>query len=103
LRQFDVCENPSARSRPVAPLVVVLQSHLLDEMPTVIIAPLLIDDGRSAYAEASVIVAWNGTSLVLSVPEMVAVEARSLSRTVGNLGAYEDAIRRALDRIFTGF
>ena len=53
MRQFDVCENPSARSREAAPFVVVLQSHLLNEMPTVIVAPLLIDDGRSAYAEAS--------------------------------------------------
>jgi toxin CcdB len=103
LRQFDVCENPSARSREAAPFVVVLQSHLLNEMPTVIVAPLLIDDGRSAYAEASTIVAWNGSSFILSVPELVAIEARSLPRTLGNLGAYEENIRRALERLFTGF
>jgi toxin CcdB len=103
LRQFDVCENPSARSREAAPFLVVLQSHLLNEMPTAIVAPLLIDDGRSAYAEASAKVTWNGSTFILSVPELVAIDARSLSRPLGNLGAYEEGIRRALERLFTGF
>ncbi len=103
MRQFELYQNPSERSRPVAPFVVVLQSHLLDAMPTVIVAPLIVDDGRSAYVEASVRIEWEGATYLMSVGELVAIDARSLSRSLGFLGEHEDAIRRALERLFTGF
>ena len=34
MRQFDILDNPSIRSRAVAPYVVVLQSHHLAAIPT---------------------------------------------------------------------
>jgi toxin CcdB len=85
LRQFDVCQNPSERSREAAPYVVVLQSHLLSAMPTAIIAPLLRDDDRSAYTYTSVRVTFDEHTYILSAAELVAVDARNLRRTLGNL------------------
>lgn len=82
---------------------MVLQSHLLDGAPTVVVAPLLIDDGRSAYSEASVTLVFAGTSYILSVPEMAGVERGRRRAGVGSVAENEDAIRRALERVFTGF
>jgi len=87
----------------VAPYVVVLQSHLLDGAPTALVAPLLIDDGRSAYSEASVVLRFLGESYILSGLEMAGIDKGHLRAAIGNLTEYEDTIRRALDRIFTGF
>ena len=101
--QFDVYENPSPRWRVIAPYVVVLQSHLLGRLPSAVVAPLLIDDGRSAYAEASVIVDLLGATYILSALELGVVDAEGLRRAVGSLKDYEYEIRRALDRVFTGF
>ena len=103
MRQFDVFPNPSDRSREAAPYVVVLQSHFLAAVPTTIVAPLLIDDDRSAYSDASVKLAFDNQRYVLSVPELAGIEPSRLKGCVGSLTAHEDAIRRALDRVFTGF
>lgn len=103
MRQFDVYENPSKRSRPIAPYVVVLQSHLLAAAPTIVVAPLILDDGRSNYSAISVLAPFRGQSFIVVVPELAAVDPALLRRVVGDLREYEDAIRRALERLFTGF
>jgi toxin CcdB len=103
LRQFDVFRNPSSRSRAGIPFVIALQSHLLNSMPTVIIAPLLVDDSRSAYSYTSARILFDGQRYILSAAEMVAIDATTLGRSIGNLVDHEDAIRRAMERVFTGF
>lgn len=85
------------------PYVVVLQSHFFEDVPTVVVAPLVLDDGRSTYTGASVEVEFNGARYVVSVPELAAINRGDLRRAVGDLIAHEDAIRRAIDRVFSGF
>lgn len=103
MRQFDVHQNPSERSRPIAPYVIVLQSHHLAAAPTVIVAPLILSSGPVAYTEISVVTEFQGANYAISVGELAGVHAHLLQRPIGNLAQHEDAIRRALDRIFTGF
>ena len=103
MRQYDVFANPSARSREIAPFVVTLQSHLLSALPTVVVAPLLRNDARSAYSYTSVRVVHDGQTYILSVAEAVAMDIRNLQQAVGNLLVYEDAIRSAISRVFNGF
>ena len=45
----------------------------------------------------------DGDPLVIVLTELAGVQGRSLTRRVGSLLAHEDDIRRALDRLFTGF
>ncbi len=103
MRQFDLFDNPSVRSRAFVPFVVVLQSHYLSAMPTVVVAPLIRDDGRSAYTDVSARVAVNGETFIVSAAELAAVEARLLGKPIGSLLSEEDAIRSALQKVFTGF
>ena len=103
MRQFDVCRNPSERSRAFAPYVVILQSHFLRAMPTVVVAPMLIAEGRQPYSEVGAAVPFQGETHIVSVAELAAVDSKRLGAVLGNLGDHEDAIRRALDRLFTGF
>ena len=101
--QFDVYPIPSARSRREIPYLVILQSHFFDGVPTVIVAPLLIDDGRSAYSAGSVKVALSDAKCVVSAPELAGIDRTMLRDRAGNLGDYEYELRRALDQLFTGF
>lgn len=103
IRQFDVLANPSARSRAVIPFIVALQSHFLEEMPTVLVAPLVRIPPDAVYTRVALPVTFQDEDLMLSLAEMAAVSKASLSAPVGNLASHEDAIRRALDRLFTGF
>jgi toxin CcdB len=103
VRQFDVLPNPSERSRRIAPLVVIVQSHLLDNLPTVIVAPLLRSAERPAFTQVGLSVTFNGEDYTCSLAELSATDVHRLSRPLGSLRDYEYEIRRALDRLFTGF
>jgi len=103
LRQFDVYEAPTEAARRIAPFVMVLQSHFLNSLPTVLVAPLLRQVDRPAYGDVSVAVVFEDERLVLSLAEMAAARRSDLRSLRGNLRQHEDQIRRALDRVFTGF
>ena len=80
-----------------------MQSHFLDQLPTVLIAPLLRRQERPAYSDVSVAIAFAEEELLLSLAELVAADRGSLRRWRGDVRDHEDAIRRALERVFTGF
>jgi hypothetical protein len=102
LRQFDVIENPSARSRAHAPYFVVLQSHYLEPLDSVIVAPVVRDAIR-ALTVLDVPVEIDGEALLLTVGELFAIERELLKVVRASLSDQEDAIRRAIGRAFTGF
>jgi toxin CcdB len=94
-----VFRNPSGRSRRFAPFVVALQSHHIP-LDTVLVAPL-VNDKRATNVEIAV--SFGDDSLVVALTEMGSIRTAVLSDAVGELSVYEDDIRRALDRLFTGF
>lgn len=102
MRQFDAAPNPSRSTAHVAPYLVVLQSHHLADLDTVIVAPVLRDATR-AIMPFEIQVEIAGEVLVLALTEIFSIDRSLLQRSVGNLRAYEDDLRRALDRLFTGF
>ena len=99
MRQFQVFANPSLASRAFAPFVIVLQSHYLP-IETVVVAPIVID-ATSLGLDIPVIV--EGRHLHIAMSELSNIPTAPLRRMVADLAAYEDDIRRAIDRLFTGF
>ena len=103
IRQFSVFENPSPRSREAAPFIVVMQSHFLEAMHTVLVAPLIRESASCDFSRVSIPVRLQDEDLHLSLAEMAPIRRRDLGQPVADIGAHEDDIRRALDRLFTGF
>lgn len=102
LRQFDVFENPSAGARGFAPYLVVLSSHLVPGLEDVIVAPV-VNDALHRLGEIELRVEINGEELTLVVSELSTMRGRELRQRVSSLLEHEFDIRRALDRLFTGF
>ena len=102
MRQFDVYENPSAEARRFAPFVVILSSHLIVGFDDAVVAPL-VNDSQLAVSGFEIPVKVDHESFVVVLTELAGVQGRSLRRKTGSLLAHEDDIRRALDRLFTGF
>ena len=100
MRQFDLFENPASQMRLAAPYVVVLSSHLLGDLPQVVVAPVRRGGGIPGL---EVPVTIDGELMTIQVPGLSAVRSAALRRRISSLAAYEDAILRALDRLFTGF
>lgn len=102
MRQFDLYENPATPMRGAVPFVVVLSSHLLGDLTEIIVAPVLF--GRSVPLNALEIqIEHDATRFLVSVTGMTAIRRRDLRRRIRSVQAYEDAIRRAVDRLFTAF
>lgn len=50
-----------------------------------------------------VAVVLDGEPMSIQIPGLAAVRTTTLRKRIASLAAHEDAIRRALDRLFTGF
>lgn len=62
-----------------------------------------MNDAERAVGDLEVPVQIASESLTLIVSELFSVTATTLRQRAGSLAEYKDAIRRALDRLFTGF
>lgn len=102
MRQFDILVNPARGEHPWAPYMVVLQSHHLEPLETMVVAPL-IDDAERPITAVDVQIAFDDRNLVLAVGELRGSTLANSRRAVGSLVNHEDDIRRALDRLFSGF
>ena len=101
IRQFDVCATPSGGRG--APMLVVLQSHLLPGLDTVLVAPLISPGQVRGQGGVFIGVEVNGEALTIDLAQLATLPLNRLTRPRSNLSAHEDAIRRGLDRLFTGF
>lgn len=102
MRQFDVFENPSAATRPYAPFLIVLQSHLLMGLDSTILAPLVIDK-KKVVTSLDLAVEFDGQTFVLAISELASVPKSVLKKRAGDLRRYADDISLALNRMFLGF
>lgn len=102
MRQFDFFENPSPQMRQTAPYLIVLSSHLFADLTEVVVAPV-IRPGLLEPSDFDVPVAVGDERYLVSVIGLAAISSVRLKRRVGALLVHEDDIRRALDRLFTGF
>ncbi|WP_426013465.1 CcdB family protein [Caulobacter sp. DWR2-3-1b2] len=102
MRQFDVFRNPSLEARKVAPFLVMLSSHHLRSIDEVIVAPL-VNDAAETVCLLEIRVEIEGQRLTLIVSELFSLLPTGLHGAVASLVYLEDDIRRAIDRLFTGF
>lgn len=82
--------------------MVVLQSHHLDPLETILLAPL-VNDAHRQVSSVDIPVKFRSQSLVLVIAEMAGVRRQGLARAIGSVISSEYEIRRALDRVFIGF
>ncbi|MET0272401.1 MAG: CcdB family protein [Phenylobacterium sp.] len=94
--------NPSAQSRETAPYFVILQSHHVRGLDSLVVAPLVRDASR-LMSDLDLEVEVEGERLVIVLGELFSIERVLLKKGRHSVADHEDAIRRALDRVFTGF
>lgn len=104
MRRFDVYRNDNVATQKRVPFFVILQSELLSDLLTVVVAPiakLSVVEGR-ATAMLMPKVSVEDREYLIYIPELAAVHARSLRKRVASLESERDAITRALDLLFSG-
>ena len=104
-QRFDVFVNPG-KSASYAPLLVIIQSDLLDGLNTRVVIPLA---EQSYYLSSDPpkdlmpIFTIKGKRYVLETPKMGAVPLSILKQRVGSLTQHQLAIVSAMDRLLHGF
>lgn len=103
MRQFDVVSNPSARSKGIAPYLVVLQSHYLIGIETTIVAPMYHPAILPPDHAFGLKVEFEGAAFTLALQQMSSVPVKRLGQVVGTVVAHDLEIARGWERLFTGF
>lgn len=104
MAHLDVFENPNGAAKGF-PYLLELQTALLGDMPTTVVAPLglpkVIDQIPVLRLNPTVVV--DGQRLVVMTQELAAIKRRQLQSPVANLSPQREEILAALDFLFTGF
>jgi toxin CcdB len=103
MQQFDAYPNPDPASRNQYPFVVCLQSGLLAERSSQVVAPLVRrGDLSGAGHRLAPRVQIDEDEYVVLVTSLETLPSRLLSRRVANLGPYRESLLGAIDLLFYG-
>jgi toxin CcdB len=105
MRQFVVYRNRNDNTRARYPLLLNVQSDLIEETGTRVVVPMVpATRGRSPPAISSLapIMQVNGKPHVLVVPLLAAIESSDLGIAEADLSADRSTILAALDLLISG-
>ena len=102
--QFAVYKNRNAATRGRFPLLLDVQSDLLEPLATRVVVPLSpIAAARDvAMKQLAPILTIDGKQYVMLTPQLAGVSARELGLSVGNVAGERATIIAALDLLITG-
>ncbi len=103
IQQFDVFANPDAHESVYRPFIVVLQSGLVSDLRSTIVAPLVRRQDMSGAQRLNPLVTVAGEEFWLATHELFALDRRILRKKVASLAECRNQIIAALDMLFTGF
>lgn len=104
MRQFSVCENRDPASRKLYPLLLNIQSDLMADAETRVVAPLYpLGQGRNpSISSLSPVLKLNGREYVLMTPLLAGVALARLGKPVADLSGERATILAALDLLISG-
>jgi len=104
MRQFDVYTNPSKATRKAYPFIVDIQSDIISDIATRIVAPLgrKADFKNEEMKGLTPTVTYEGEELLLLIPQVASLPTKGLKYPVGSLSHLRDEIIAALDFAITG-
>lgn len=104
MAQYDVYTNPVVGARGVVPYVVNLQSDLISQLPSRLVAPLSRVGLKSKLpTNLSPSFLIEGESLAFMPHEAAPMGERSLGKPVTSLAAFSSQLLSALDAVTSGF
>lgn len=104
MRQFVAYENRNPQSRKLYPLLLNVQSDLIEETETRVVVPLYpLGRGRNpAMSSLSPVLEIGGSPYVLMTPLIAGLEIRLLGKSMADLSHERPAIMAALDLLISG-
>ncbi len=105
MAQFTVYRNKNVRSRGTFPLLVDVQSDLLEDLQTRAVIPLSKAPGltRKPVSQLTPVIEFEGTQYLLVTPQLAGIACNELGIAMGSAAESRDAILAAMDFLLLGF
>ena len=105
MAQFTVYRNKNPRSRASFPLLVDVQSDLLEDLQTRVVIPLskVAALSKKPVSQLTPMLEFEETSYVLVTPQLAGIALSELGPAAGSLAKSRDTIIAAMDFLLTGF
>jgi toxin CcdB len=105
MAQFDIHENADPRSRERTPYLIDLQTEILSELATRVVAPVRprAEHEHTIISRLHPIISVNGVEHVVAVSELAAIPVSLLGPPVASARSERTAITGATDLLLTGF
>ena len=102
--QFAVYKNRNSATRGRVPLLLDVQSDLLEPLSTRVVVPLSpVSASRDVVMkQLAPILTIDGKQYVMLTPQLAGVSTRELGQSIGNVAAERATIIAALDLLITG-
>jgi toxin CcdB len=103
--QFSVYKNKNARTRSAFPLLVDVQSDLLESLNTRVVIPMTkaVALTKKPVSHLTPEVSFSGDRYVLMTPQLAGVVRAELGPLAGTLVNERQTILAAMDFLLTGF
>ena len=105
MAQFSVYRNKNARTKVTFPLLLDIQSDLLEPLHTRVVIPMTKAPAltRKPVSHLTPEVSFNGDRYVLMTPQLAGVGRTELGPEAGSLVDERQTILAAVDFLLTGF
>lgn len=105
MAQFTVYRNKSPRTKAAFPLLVDVQSDLLEPLQTRVVIPLTRVAGlaKKPVTHLTPTLEFDGETYVLITPQLAGISRTDLGVPAGSLADQRQAILAAIDFLVTGF
>ncbi len=101
--QFALHRNRNTATRARFPLLLDIQSDLLEPLATRVVVPLSRAAARSKAMQGLMpVLRFGNKDYVMLTPQLAGVSVRELGPAVGELGSERQVILAALDFLITG-
>ena len=105
MAQFTVYRNKNPRTKTAFPLLVDVQTDLLEDLQTRVVIPLTQTAAliRRPLTHVMPVLPFDGEDYVLMTPQLAGIARSDLGALAGSLADQRQVILAAMDFLLTGF
>lgn len=105
MQQFTLYRNKNPNTRALYPLLLDVQSDLLEELQTRVVIPLTKKAGLTGKPVSHLmpLIEFDDDTYILLTPQLAGIARAELGAPAGSLARQRDTIIAALDFLIAGF
>ena len=104
MAQFTIYQNKNSLSKKEFPLLLDIQTNLLDSLQTTVVAPLkkLESNKDKVLTQLTPILTIEGLDYLMLTPQLAGIQRKELGKPIADIEYARTEILNALDFLFTG-